>query len=114
VYNIPCNCGRYYIGETSRPIEGRIKEHKYNLTQGLLDKSKLAQHVYEGCKICWKEAKVLQIEPNTTCKKYKKSAHMSLIDHPIRQPSVDISPVWTPHHRSKKTNKKTTAPSNVD
>jgi predicted GIY-YIG superfamily endonuclease len=35
VYNIPCHCGRCYIGETSRPSEVRTKEHKYNLTQGL-------------------------------------------------------------------------------
>jgi hypothetical protein len=28
-------------------LEVRIKEHKYNLTQGLLEKSKLAQHAYE-------------------------------------------------------------------
>jgi predicted GIY-YIG superfamily endonuclease len=40
VYNIPCDCGRYYIGETSRPLEVRIKEHKYDLTQCLLEKSK--------------------------------------------------------------------------
>jgi hypothetical protein len=42
--------------------------------------------------------KVLQIEPNTTYRKYeyKESAHISLIDHPISQPSVDISPIWTP------------------
>jgi hypothetical protein len=42
------------------------------------------------------EAKVLQIEPNTTYRKYKDSAYMSLIDHPITQPSVDRSPVWAP------------------
>jgi hypothetical protein len=70
--------------------------HKYNLTQGLLAKSELAQHVYEGHEICWKEAKVLQIEPNTTYRKYKESAYMSLIDHLISQPSLDISPIWTP------------------
>jgi predicted GIY-YIG superfamily endonuclease len=49
VYSIPCDCGRCYIGGTSRPLEVRIKEHKYNLTQGLLEKSKLAQHAYEEC-----------------------------------------------------------------
>jgi hypothetical protein len=59
VYSIPSDCGRWYIGIC-------IKEHKYNLTQGLLKKSKLTEHAYEeGHKICWKEAKVLQIEPNT-------------------------------------------------
>jgi hypothetical protein len=46
--------------------------------------------------VCWKEAKVLQIEPNTTYRKYKESTHMSLVDHPISQPSLDISPIWTP------------------
>jgi hypothetical protein len=32
VYNIPRDCGKCYIGETSRPSEVHIKEHKYNLT----------------------------------------------------------------------------------
>jgi hypothetical protein len=59
VYNILHDCGRCYIGETRRSLEVCIKEHKYNLTQGLLEKSKLAQHVL-------KEAQVLQTEPNTS------------------------------------------------
>jgi hypothetical protein len=45
-----------------------------------------------GHKICWKEMKVLQIEPDTTYRKYKESAHMSLVDHPVSQPSFDVSP----------------------
>jgi hypothetical protein len=36
------------------------------------------------------------IEPNTTYRKYKESAHMSLVAHPINQPSLVISPIWTP------------------
>jgi hypothetical protein len=70
VYNIPRDCGRSYINKMSRPLEVCIKEHKYNLTQSLLEKLKLAQHAYkEGHKICWKEVNVLQIEPNTTYRK---------------------------------------------
>jgi hypothetical protein len=38
----------------------------------------------------WKEAKVLQIEHN------KEAAHMVLACHPMSQPSLDISPIWTP------------------
>jgi hypothetical protein len=69
---MPCNCGRCYIDKTSRSLEVHIKEHKYNLTQGMHEKSKLPQHAYEeGHKICWKEAKVLQIEPNPTYRKYR-------------------------------------------
>jgi hypothetical protein len=40
VYNIPRDCGRCYLGKTCRPLEVCIKEHKYNLIQGLLEKSK--------------------------------------------------------------------------
>jgi hypothetical protein len=40
VYSIPCDCSRCYIGERGRPL------HKYNLTQCLLEKSKLAQRAY--------------------------------------------------------------------
>jgi hypothetical protein len=60
-----------------RTVEVRIKEHKYNL-------KRLVQHAYEkGHKICWREAKVLQIEPNTTYRECKEPAHVSLVDRPI-------------------------------
>jgi hypothetical protein len=39
--------------------------------------------------------KVLEIEPNTTYRKYMESAHMSLIVHPISEHSPDISPTRT-------------------
>jgi hypothetical protein len=45
--------------------------------------------------MCWKEAKILQIEPNTTYRKYKESAYIPLVGHPISQASLDISPIWT-------------------
>jgi hypothetical protein len=57
----------------------------------------LDQHAYEeGHKICLNKVKVLQIEPNTTYRKYKESVRMSLVAHPITQPKMDISPIWTP------------------
>jgi hypothetical protein len=40
MYSIPHDCGGCYINKTSRPLGVYIKEHKYNLTQGLLNKSK--------------------------------------------------------------------------
>jgi hypothetical protein len=62
VYNIPCEFGRCNVSETRRSLEICIKDHKYNLKEGLLEESKLGQHAYEeGHKICWNEAKVLQI-----------------------------------------------------
>jgi hypothetical protein len=85
------------VGETNRPLEVRIKENKYNLTQGLLEKSKLAQHTCEEShETWWKEPKVLQIDPNTTYRKYEEPSHMYLVDHPTSQPSLHVSPFWTP------------------
>jgi hypothetical protein len=79
-----CTTNRAFCGEN-------------NLAQCLLEKSKLAQYAYEeGHTIFMNEAKFLQIEPITTYRKYKKSAQMSLIHHPISQASLDISPTWTP------------------
>jgi hypothetical protein len=47
VYRSPCECGRSYTGETGRPLAVRAREPRHNLRQGLLEKSKLAQHAYE-------------------------------------------------------------------
>jgi hypothetical protein len=97
VYNIPCEYSRCFIGETSRLLEVRIKERKHNLTQGSLEQSKLTQRASEEChRICWKEGKALQIELNTTYRKYKESAYTPLVDHPISQSRLDISPIRTP------------------
>jgi hypothetical protein len=61
-YSIPCECGRSYIGETDRPLAVRLREHRYSLQQGLLEKSKLAQHAYEeGHRVGWDDARVLEI-----------------------------------------------------
>jgi hypothetical protein len=74
-------------------LEVRIKEHKHNLKQGLLEKSKLVQHAYEeGCRIKWDEAKAIQKEPNTIYRKYKES----YLENTISQPSLELSPFWLP------------------
>jgi hypothetical protein len=39
---------------------------------------------------------VLQIELNTTYRKYQESAHMPLVAHLIQQQSFDLSPIRTP------------------
>jgi hypothetical protein len=112
VYNIPCDYACYYIGETSRTSEVCITEHKHNLTQGLLEKSKSAQHAYEeGYKLCQNEAKVLQTQPDTTYRKYKESTHMC--DRPSDQPTQlgHISHLDSHYHSRRRKN---TTPSSVD
>jgi hypothetical protein len=47
VCSIPCEFGRSYNGETGRPLATRFYEHRHNLKEGLVEKSKLGQHVCE-------------------------------------------------------------------
>jgi predicted GIY-YIG superfamily endonuclease len=92
VYSIPCECGRSYIGETGRPLAARLCEHRHYVREGLLEKSKLAQHAYEnGHRVGWDEARILEIESNSRYRKYKEWAHMACLTNPITQPSLDIS-----------------------
>jgi hypothetical protein len=60
-----------------------------------MQKLKLAQHEYEeGHQVCRKKAKVLQIELNDICIKYKELVHMGCWANPVNQASFDISPIW--------------------
>jgi hypothetical protein len=74
----------------------RIREHRHNLKEGRLDRSKLAQHAFEGHRTGWGEACVLEIESNSRYRKYKESAHMACLTNPISEPSLDISALWIP------------------
>jgi hypothetical protein len=75
----------------------RLCEHRHNLIEGLLEKSKLAQHAYEeGHKIGWDKARILDTESQSKYSKYKAAAHMACFIYLISQPSLDNSPIWIP------------------
>jgi hypothetical protein len=44
IYEIPCECGKSYIGETGRKLETRLKEHTASLRRGDPEISKLTEH----------------------------------------------------------------------
>jgi hypothetical protein len=50
-----------------------------------------------------------QTEPNSIYRKCKEAAHMVTVDHPISQPSLGISSIWTPVIAAE-----ATTPVNVD
>jgi hypothetical protein len=72
----------------------RLCENRHNLKEGVLEKSKLAQHAYEeGHRVCWDEARILEIESNNRYRKYKETAHMACLINSISQPSLGISTI---------------------
>jgi hypothetical protein len=84
-------------GETGKPLALQLHEQRHNLKEGLLEKSKLAQHAYkEGHRANSDEAGTLVIENNSRHREYKEQTHMECLKNPASQPSLDISPIWIP------------------
>ena len=60
IYSIPCSCGKVYIGETTRRLDQRMKEHKHACEHGEEKKSAVAEHMCrEQHPIQWQETKVI-------------------------------------------------------
>ena len=60
VYQVPCSCGKAYVGKTVRRLETRLKEHRDACQKGALEKSTLAEHAWESHHaIKWKETTVV-------------------------------------------------------
>ena len=47
MYQIPCSCGKTYIGETTRRFKARMKEHQDTCFRGMVEKSAVAEHAWE-------------------------------------------------------------------
>jgi hypothetical protein len=47
VYQILCECGRVYVGQTGRSIEARYKEHMRHVRLKQPDKSAVAEHNFK-------------------------------------------------------------------
>jgi hypothetical protein len=58
--------------------------------EGLVRKSKLPKHAYEGHKVGCNEARMLEIGINS---RYTESAYMACLTNLISQPSLKISPI---------------------
>ena len=47
VYQIPCQCGKVYVGETQRRLETWVKEHRDACNKGHTGKSAIAEHQWD-------------------------------------------------------------------
>jgi hypothetical protein len=99
VYLSPRECGSL-LGNgrlTTSPSWDYNLLQRYNLKEGLCERSKLADHAFEeGHRVGWDQAEILEVECNSLCRKYKKTAHLACCNNPISQASVEMSPLWLP------------------
>ena len=75
VYQIPCtSCSEVYIGQTSRTLGTRLREHKVSVERGDTQISAVAEHVWEKHhQIDWKNCSVLTREGNLSQRCYLES-----------------------------------------
>ena len=98
IYQIPCSCGKVYVGETKRPLEVRINEHRWATKMREIDRSKIANHAWgEGLhRPDWENTKILDQEENATQRKIKETAYMMITPHNFGSKSIDIHNIWRP------------------
>lgn len=75
IYNVPCECGHSYIGQTKRNIGTRLKEHKRLLTANYsYCPSALVEHaVNEDHEILWAETTILAQPTTQTARNTRES-----------------------------------------
>ena len=79
VYRIPCSCGKFYIGETIRRLETRMKEHKDACEKGLTERSAVAEHAWnEHHPIEWKAAAIVDKAKGRKELALKEALHIQL------------------------------------
>ena len=96
-YQIKCECGESYIGESGRPKAVRIKEHIADVKHGRIDTSATAQHTY-SCNKNFKPrlAKTLAVKSNwkrrTVREALEIKVHRASMNRGVGK--VTISPIW--------------------
>ena len=97
MYEVQCDCGQVYIGESGRPKDVRLNEHAKDIQHGRVQKSAPARHAREcDREIHPKEAKTLACESN-----WRKRTVREAIEIKEKDPYMNrdigkfaLSPIW--------------------
>ena len=93
VYKVPCTCGSYYIGETVRRLETRLREQ---CKRGETEKSAVAEHAWtEEHPILWDQTKVIDRANRQDVLRFKEALHIQTSNgHFNRDVGTDIPQCW--------------------
>jgi len=103
VYQLPCGeCESSYIGETKRPLETRLREHKAAIKRGEVLMSAVAEHAWTNQhQPLWGSARVLDIAANKTILLIKEAMHIHMAKSSSsslmnRDRGIPIADCWKP------------------
>lgn len=90
IYSIKCECGDEYIGETSKELAERVKQHKYSIRTCDLNNGIAAHSINCSKRILWEEAEILDWEANWYPRKIKESLWIQR-----NEPKMNLKPGFT-------------------
>ena len=94
IYQIPCECGDNYIGETSKTFNERLKEHK-RAVRRMDNNNSVAVHVRDtGHNISWENAKIMLKEENKMRRKIKEAIKIKTIPCFNMDQGIYLDPIW--------------------
>jgi len=103
VYQLPCSeCESSYIGETKRPLETRLREHKAAMKRGEVLMSAVAEYAWTNQhQPLWGSARVLDIAANKTILLIKEAMHIHMAKSSSsslmnRDRGIPIAGCWKP------------------
>ena len=98
IYEIPCECGKVYIGQTGRTVSERISEHERDLRMQYFDKSAVAQHALENNHhIVFDEARLIDRATNYWDRIRREAIEIKLQPSNFNRDSgLHISKSWDP------------------
>ena len=98
VYNIPCECGKVYIGETGRSMHERIEEHDRDTRLARTQSSTVSEHSNATCHYpLWDEVKFIDRDPHWYTRRIKEAIHIRLHpDNINRDNGIEIPEAWMP------------------
>ena len=98
IYKLGCLCGDFYIGQTGRSVNTRIKEHKVACRLAKLEKSAVTEHAWQdGHVIEWDQAEIVDAAKSTWERLVKEAIHITLAPPGCRMnkdEGMDLSPLW--------------------
>jgi hypothetical protein len=98
VYQIPCSCGKLYIGQTGRSFKAHLKELLVDTLQNQISKSTIVEHSFNSKHlICFDQTKILASSPHHSSHTIRES--LEIEKHPNnfnRDDDYKLVQYWKP------------------